>query len=370
MISFIHMADFHLDSPFSGLPPQRAAERREEQRALFASLKNLDGEVDLFFLSGDLFDGESVYPETIETMVDTFRNLRAKVFIAPGNHDYFSPRSPYRKAVWPDNVHIFCTEQVESIPLPEHNCVIYGAAFIQPECRTSLIRNFRVTRDGRFHIMVLHGEVGSGTGAYDPITKEEIGKTGLHYLALGHIHQESGLQLAGDTYYAWPGCPQGRGFDETGPKGIYRGEIDQDGVRLTFLPFATRRYECIQVDVTGSPSVETSLLAALPPDGTNDIYRIVLTGESREDGVHLPALYPLVQDRFYHVTLRDETSIFRDIWARIGEDTLTGLFLKRMKKALDTAQTQEEKEKVTQAVRFGLAALEGREDKLQQEILV
>ena len=34
MLKIIHGADFHLDSPFAGLAPERAAQRREEQRAL------------------------------------------------------------------------------------------------------------------------------------------------------------------------------------------------------------------------------------------------------------------------------------------------------------------------------------------------
>ena len=34
MIKLIHGADFHLDSPFSGLAPDQAAQRRREQREL------------------------------------------------------------------------------------------------------------------------------------------------------------------------------------------------------------------------------------------------------------------------------------------------------------------------------------------------
>ena len=41
MLKIIHGADFHLDSPFSGLTPERAAQRRGEQRALLARLARL-----------------------------------------------------------------------------------------------------------------------------------------------------------------------------------------------------------------------------------------------------------------------------------------------------------------------------------------
>ena len=41
MIKLIHGADLHLDSPFSGLTPEQAAARRQEQRELLDRLARL-----------------------------------------------------------------------------------------------------------------------------------------------------------------------------------------------------------------------------------------------------------------------------------------------------------------------------------------
>ena len=41
MIKFLHAADLHLDSPFSGLSPELAAQRRIEQRAMVMELTEL-----------------------------------------------------------------------------------------------------------------------------------------------------------------------------------------------------------------------------------------------------------------------------------------------------------------------------------------
>ena len=41
MLKIIHGADFHLDSPFAGLTPERAARRRGEQRDLLNRLAEL-----------------------------------------------------------------------------------------------------------------------------------------------------------------------------------------------------------------------------------------------------------------------------------------------------------------------------------------
>ena len=41
MLKLIHAADFHLDSPFSGLAPDQAILRRREQRELLVRLADL-----------------------------------------------------------------------------------------------------------------------------------------------------------------------------------------------------------------------------------------------------------------------------------------------------------------------------------------
>ena len=69
-IKFLHAADLHLDSPFAALPPEQAARRRREQRELLGQIVELcNGEqCDLLLLAGDLFDGATVYPDTLEVL--------------------------------------------------------------------------------------------------------------------------------------------------------------------------------------------------------------------------------------------------------------------------------------------------------------
>lgn len=113
---------------------------------------------------------------------------------------------------------------------------------------------------------------------YRPIPLQQIAQSGLDYLALGHVHACSGVQLAGKTAYAYPGCPEGRGFDELGDKGFLAGEVDKGSVKLRFVPFAKRRYEIVTVDVTGREPLE-AICEALPQHTEADIYRVILTGE-------------------------------------------------------------------------------------------
>ena len=138
MPKIVHAADFHLDSAFGGLPTDKARERRRESRELADRLADLvrAEEAEIVLLAGDLFDGERVFPETLERLKAALASMGCPVFIAPGNHDPYTPHSPYAATDWPENVHIFRSEAIESVLLPDLACVVHGAAFTSPE-RTS-----------------------------------------------------------------------------------------------------------------------------------------------------------------------------------------------------------------------------------------
>lgn len=359
MLTILHGADFHLDSPFSGLTPEQAVQRRKEQRELLDRLAGLARETsaDLVLLSGDLLDSERVFRETAQALARALGAIPCPVFVAPGNHDYSSGRSVYTTLDWPENVHIFRSAQVESVDLPELQCTVYGRAFSAPRQEESPLAGFQANRrPGWLQLMCLHGDL-APQSEYGPISPSDIAASGLDYLALGHIHQCSGLNRAGDTYWAYPGCPEGRGFDELGEKGVLCLTAEPGAISAQFLPLCRRRYEILSVDLTGAEDPLTGLLAALPQNTREDIYRILLTGES--PAPNLAALEQNLAHKFYALTLRDHTRLPQDLWARRTEDTLTGLFLQTM---WDKCQQQPDNQVYQLAARFGLAALENGED--------
>lgn len=356
----LHAADLHLDSPFEGLSQEDAARRRREQRDLLGRLADLCGEnaVSLVLLSGDLFDGETAYPETEETLRRALAAMEAPVLIAPGNHDFWRRGSGYARMALPANVHVFTERAVTCVELPELGARVWGAAFTD-RYSGPLLRGFSAEkRPGTLDLLCLHGEVGSPDSRYDPISEAELAASGMDYAALGHIHTFSGARTAGGTRYAWPGCPLGRGFDETGEKGVILADAAPGEVSLRFVPLGGRRYETVSADVSGDEVA--AALAAVPDGAQRDTYRLILTGE-REDAPDLPAIRRALAGRVDTLQLRDETRLRRDVWARAGEDSLRGIFLARLRDRLKSAQTDEERARITRAARWGLAALDGRE---------
>lgn len=361
MLKFVHAADFHLDSAFGALPARQAAARRREGRELVHRLKNYVNQngVDLVLLAGDLFDSGSAYRDTKEQLVQALGQMEARVFIAPGNHDWYGPA--WQMADWPENVHIFRENHLAAVEIPEWNLCVHGAAFTAPEQARGFLAGFAAPEDGRHHIAVLHGELEPAEARYAPLRREEIAASGLRYLALGHIHKRMEPRTFGKTVCAWPGCLEGRGFDELGEKGFYEGTLADDGsVSLKFVPFSRRRYEILEVDVTGQEPGR-AVEAALPADTTDHLYRILLTGETGESGVDAAQLQTMLADRFYALEIRDHTRMAEDIWQRAEEDSLRGMFLRELRGKWNAARTEEERKTVTQAARFGLAALDHRD---------
>ncbi len=360
MIKFLHAADFHLDSAFAALRPEQAAERRQEQRQLLRELSETCRryECDLLLLSGDLFDGQSVYRDTLDALWEALSECGARVFISPGNHDYIHPASPYLTRTWPENVHIFTSPQPESVPVPALGCTVYGAAFTSPSM-PSLLQGFRVpqAQEEQVHFMVLHADPLTADSPYNPISVREIADCGLTYLALGHVHQRSNLNHTGQTFYGWPGCPMGRGFDETGARGVFLGEAAPNQVTCRFLPLSGRRYECLRVEVRNDPLED--ILAALPEETARHIYRIILTGES--DTIELSAIEHPLRERFYALQLLDETAPPLSLWTSCGENTLEGMSLHTLQQALAHCETPRQRRCIELAARRIAEVCERRE---------
>ena len=357
MIKFLHASDFHLDAPFAALGREAAVQRRQEQREAVTALVDLcnSAQCDLMLLAGDLLDSDAAYPETVEHLCREFARCSAEIVISPGNHDRYLHGGPYDTAFWPDNVHIFTENRIRAVEFPALDCTVWGAAFTAMDC-APLLEGFSVADPEGINLMVLHGELKPGSN-YNPMSEQQIAASGLDYLALGHVHMQSGLLRAGETHYAWPGCLMGRGFDEAGEKGCYLGEVGKDGCRLDFVPLPGRRYEVLHVQAGDNPAA--AIEAALPQDASRDIYRIYLEGEC--DSPDLRALYAQFAPRCFSLNLRDKTLPTVDLWAACGDDSLRGLFLQELKARYDAETDEEERQLIAQAARYGLAATEGRE---------
>ncbi len=354
-MKLLHTADWHLDSPLLGHSEENKAQLRANLLKIpdkICRLAQSEG-CDLLIIAGDLFDG-ACSRESVTAIRSALERVKIPVIITPGNHDFCGPDSPYLKEQWPGNVHLFTKAKIESVVLPELNCRIYGAGYEAMDC-PGLMKNFQPEGPEQWHIGVLHGEV-LASSAYCPIKKEQITQSGLDYLALGHIHKGGSLR-AGETLCAWPGCPMGRAFDETGTKGVIVAEFG-DGVQARFLPLDTPRFYDEFLEA-GEDAV-ASLASLLPAMETEDFYRVTLTGYSK------PLDLKALRHRFPQVpnlTVRDETLPEPDLWSCVGEDSLEGAYFSALKANADS-DSETISRRARLAARISRQILDGQEVKL------
>lgn len=349
-LKLLHSADWHLDSPFTGFSEEQRTLLKEEQRKLPGKIADLcrRENCDLVLLAGDIFDGEATR-ETVDILKEALAACGVPVLISPGNHDFCGPGSPWLEETWPQNVFIF-TGKMESVTIMGLDVRVYGAGFQSMDC-AALLEDFQAEGDEKYCLAVLHGDPTQKNSPYNPITTAQVRNSGLHYLALGHIHK-AGAFRSGDTLCAWPGCPMGRGWDETGEKGVCIVTLGEEA-QIRAVSLDTLRFFDLEVD-TGSDAA-AALEDVLPAAASRDFYRISLTGCGEVD---IPALKRQFAG-FPNLELRDKTQPPVDIWAEADEDTLEGLYFAMLRKAME--RDPENAERVQLAAEISRKILSGRE---------
>lgn len=365
-IKILHCADFHFDTPFRELAGAAAEKRKEDLRETFGRVIQIakEEEVDVMLISGDFFDNERVMKTTLDHIIKKFEEIsNVRVFISPGNHDPYTPKSYYHLVQWPENVHIF-DSHATGIAIPDLNLWVYGAGFSKFHEKQALLQGFQVEDRTMMNIMVLHGEVVSeGQGSdYNPITQKSISESGLDYLALGHKHSFSGIMKAGETFWAYSGNPEGRGFDETGSKGVLLGTLEKGRCDLYFQEICKRRYMTVKVDIEGLDTYEeiTEKIKeqVIDPERAENLYKIILTGEIKEDfTIHTEVLREKLSSTFYSVKLVDETTPELDYEGLANEFSLRGIFIRNMLEKLEEMPDEEGKKQIKRALKLGIQAL-------------
>ena len=352
-MKILHSADWHLDSPLVGRSEEHSQFLRRELLMIperVAAMCRSEG-CDMLLLAGDLFDG-SYTKESFHAVHRALDELGIPVFIAPGNHDFCTPNSPYLLENWPENVHIFKNPVMEFVDPPQFDCKLYGAGFAAMDC-PGLLKDFLAEGHQKWHIGLLHGDPMQASSPYCPVTSQQVRESGLSYLALGHIHK-GGSFRSGDTLCAWPGCPMGRGYDEPGIKGALLVTLEE-GVTAQFLPMNTPRFYD-EALVAGEDPAE-ALAGLLPPVQTQDAYRVTFTGYAAPlDLAAMAAQYSHIP----YLELRDRTLPEVDLWSSIEEDSLEGMFFKALHDGLDT-ESEKLQRQLKLAAKISRQILDGQE---------
>lgn len=366
-MKLIHCADLHLDSNMTThLSKERAKERRAELLATFERMITYacDEGVEAILIAGDLFDRKNfsatarkaVYHAVVDHPQILFYYLQ-------GNHDVnlFVPEDE----ACPGNLKLFDGTWKSYVQTEtDHRLVITGVELDADNA--SLIGNSLTLDLHDLNIVMMHGQEAehAAKDRAELVPLRTLRNKGIDYLALGHIHSYKKEVLDGRGIYCYPGCLEGRGFDECGEHGFVLLDVDLAAGEVTsqFVPFASRKLHTAAVDVSGCMST-TEILGRVRAYCEERGYeessflKVVLQGEVSVDcEKDLDYLISWLQNDFYFVKAKDETKIHIDYDSYMLDESLKGEFVRVVRGSGDL--TEEEKARI---VKYGMHALAGED---------
>ena len=351
----IHCADLHLDSKMTAnFDKEQAKERKAEILHTFERMVSYAAEhgVKTILIAGDMFDTRSISKATRNTVLHTIEaNSDITFYYLRGNHDTDNFLSGLLEI--PTNLKLFGDTWTTYF---EGNIAISGLELTEENQSTAPLSMILDTT--KFNIVLLHGQEG------DDFDLKLFRNKGIDYLALGHVHAYKKEPLDARGTYCYPGCLEGRGFDECGEHGFVVIEIDEATREFSheFVPFATRKLYEISVDITGCEStyqIAEQIERTLKQTNSSpvDLVKLVLTGaldvESEKDITHLLAKF---RPQYYFMKIYDETTLKMNIEDYMLDQSLKGEYVRLVMG--DDSLSDEEKKVI---IRYGLCAISGEE---------
>jgi DNA repair exonuclease SbcCD nuclease subunit len=360
-VKLLLFADLHLDAPFAWATPEAARARRRNRRETLTRILALAEEerVDAVLSAGDLFEHDRVSPDTLEFLRASFARTDRPVYLAPGNHDWLSARSPYALLDWSPNVHVFTEPRLSPVTLAD-GLTLWGAAHLAPANTDGFFAGFRPDRAGQ-HLALAHASERSllgwqeaGKQPHAPFDARELAEAGIAHAFLGHYH----LPRDADRH-TYPGNPDPLEFGEEGERGAVIASIGPDGsVSRERRTVAVSRVHDLTVSLDGAAhedDVRSAVAAAIA--GLDGCARVTLEGEVgpavRVDPRELQRLGEHLDGLVVRV---GQLNVAYDLETIRAEQTVRGQFVR------EAAESIEDPELRRRVLLTGLRALEGRAD--------
>ena len=343
MIKIMHMADVHFGRAVSGLPENLREIRRQEVRSTFSCAINKANEdgVDVVLIAGDLFESSETDKSTVNFIKGELEKIsHIPVFVSPGNHDPLGNAYKMLKDSEIKNLTIF-DKDTSKKDFPEKNLTVYGVGFSNEVTEQSLLKDIKAEDETRINIAVIHGELAPNS-PYNPISEADIEKTGMDYIALGHVHTYSGIKKSGKTHWAYSGALEGGGFDECGDKGAIFGTVSKEKCDLNLVPLCKRKYVTVELDVSETVSVQE--IIEMVKDATvnkDNLYKIVLSGK-RPEPINEEVINNEIDAFFSKV--KDETRASYDLKAISSDYSIAGIFARNVLERMENAAENEKNE--------------------------
>ena len=342
-MKIIHTADLHLDSNLeANLNSIVAKERKRELLSNFERLIDYanNHKVDRIIISGDLFDTSRISQKTRNFLIDAINaNPKIDFIYVTGNHEEDSFVSTIHTI--PSNLKLFTNN---FLTYSYDDCDITGINYQEKFDFTDL----NLKKD-KVNILAIHGDISAN------LPLAFLKDRNIDYVALGHIHKYMKGEIDERTVYCYPGCLEGRGFDECGEKGFELLEIIGNKIISEFVPFANRVLHEVIVDISDCENyLDIRKLVNLRCDDIKekDMVKVKLVGKYNLDIYKQNEnLEESLNDKFYFAKIVDDSSLKINPLDYENDISLKGEFIRNV---LKSNLSDEDK---NQVIEFGIKAL-------------
>ena len=359
-MKIIHCADLHLDSKMeSNLDKEQANLRRIELVETYERMVSYAKEngVRAILIAGDLFDKTHIRKDVKKRVVEQIIEApEIDFYYLKGNHDRCDFMEEGIDDI-PSNFHMFNADGWTSYQCED--VVITGMEINSSNVSTMAQR--LVLDSASTNIVMLHGQQADyeGKDGAEIINTTQLKGKFIDYLALGHVHKFIFEPLDDRGVYCYPGCLEGRGFDETGDKGFILMDVEDGRITSEFIPFAYRRLHEINVEVTADmdmAAVTAKARELLFDVDDQDLVKFVLTGERElDDEIDVIRFVRTFENKFFFVKCYDRTKTLVDYESFKFDKSLKGEFVR-----LVQSQDLDEDEKA-KIIEIGIRAIMGED---------
>ena len=261
-------------------------------------------------IAGDAFDKPRISKKTAGRFIEAVRSAGGVDFLyLSGNHDqeFLSEWG----AVLPENFKIFKNEWTT---FRYGNVAISGITF--DKYNAPFVYDNLKLNEKDLNVVCMHGQVlgYKSEEAAETVSIPMLKNKYIDYLALGHIHSFSEGVIDERGSYAYCGCLDGRGFDETGVKGFVLLETDDRKLNKKFVPFCSRIFAEQEFSVENEENFyafRNGIMQSLRSGYSADsLIKVVLTGvHGAEFLIDKDDLAARLNEYFFFAKVYDKTSV-------------------------------------------------------------
>jgi len=265
---------------------------------------------DVVLLAGDVFEDNGVSRVDVQRVVDILSQSDAPIYVIPGNHDPLVPGSVWEHPAWDRSTLVTVVRENSAIDVPGGR--LYACPIHEKESLADPTAWIDAREEQGICVGLAHGSL---VGVVDdpdfPIPADAPERLGLDYLALGHWHRTTAVEVAEQSRIGYSGTHEptkfgdwSQGFDEIQRQRGYAWIVDIESrgavPSIRSISTAGLSWRRVVYRIESADDIDRLRAGLESLDGDVTLLELKLEGVYRPESIDdLAAISDLVAARFF-----------------------------------------------------------------------